>query len=314
MEPEKSALLIILICMSLLSLFVSFILFWLFAAKKQKMGTYLGHNYNNEKRERIKLRYRIWSPLLRLSKYLGPTAIKYPIATSPENDKKLLVKAGNPMRLNLEQFYGMRLATFIICFFIGWFYFILGFSYSLLVFLFLPVLGFVLPNLWLRYVAKDRQEIISASMPDFLDTVSVSLRAGASLDGALKQVGEQMEGPLSDEINHLNREIALGVPREKAYENLLSRNDSRELEILVQSLIQGSELGVPVSKTFRIQAEDLRSMRGFKAKEKAAKASPKITLVTTMTIVPSVFLLIVGLLVLNFIYNPGAFGLDIFFN
>ncbi len=133
------------------------------------------------------------------------------------------------------------------------------------------------------------------------------------MDSALRQVTEQMDGPLSEEIQRFNREIDLGVPRRQALLNLLNRNTSKELEMLVNSLMQGADLGVPVSTTFRVQAEDLRSMRGFRAKEKAAKASPQVTLVTTFLVAPAVFFLIIGLLFLNMLYNPEAFGLDVWF-
>ena len=67
-----------------------------------------------------------------------------------------------------------------------------------------------------------------------------------------------------------------------------------------------------VARTFKLQAEDLRMTRGFTAKEKAAKANPQVTLVTTFFIAPAVFGFIMGLIVLNIIHNPAAFGLDAF--
>ena len=91
------------------------------------------------------------------------------------------------------------------------------------------------------------------------------------MDSALRQVTEQMDGPLSEEIQRFNREIDLGVPRRQALLNLLNRNTSKELEMLVNSLMQGADLGVPVSTTFRVQAEDLRSMRGFHAKREGGE-------------------------------------------
>ena len=123
---------------------------------------------------------------------------------------------------------------------------------------------------------------------------------------------KQFDGPLSEEIDRFKKEVDLGVQRITAYKNLMSRNSSKELHALVNALIQGSSLGVPVSRTFKLQADDLRATRGFIAKEKAAKASPLVTLVTTFFIAPAIIGLIVGLLALNIMYNPGAFGLENF--
>ncbi|WP_416148240.1 type II secretion system F family protein [Salipaludibacillus sp. HK11] len=297
----------------LLFILLGFIYIWIYVAKKQKFFSYVGDG-GKKKRHKRSFGERISGPLLKGAEYVGPTAMKYPFFAKEDRDERFLTYAGNPLGLDLQKFYGLRYVLGFGSLIIFWPYQLIGMPYGNLALIIMPVLGFLVPNLWIRYKAKDRQEVISASMPDFMDIVSISLRAGASLEGALRQVSSKMEGPLSEEISRYTRETSLGVPRKKAFKELLDRNTSKELENLVHSLIQGDELGVPIAQTFNVQASDLRQTRGYKAKEKAAKASPQITLVTTFFVAPSVLLLIVGLMVLNLMYNPGAFGLDVFFN
>ncbi|MGY4689006.1 type II secretion system F family protein [Salibacterium sp. K-3] len=297
----------------LLLLLIGFIYIWMAVAKKQQFYSYVGTKEKKKKRKKS-WKDLLMAPLVKGAVYLGPTAVKYPLLGKHEQHERLLAKAGNPFQLRLQDFYGMRYILGISAYVFGWIYFILGFPFAVYLLILFPVAMFFAPDVWLRVKAKERQETISMEIPDFLDVVSVSLQAGASLDGAMQQVAKQMGGPLGEEIERLGSEVNLGVPRVTAYENLLYRNDAQELEMLIQSLIQGGDLGVPVSRTFRVQADDLRNTRGFRAKEKAAKASPKVTVITTLTIVPSVFILVVGLLFLNFLYNPEAFGLDIFLN
>jgi tight adherence protein C len=309
MSSSFAGLVVLLIGTILFFLLFGFFYLWLYIAKKENLLT----NLNKSEAESGKRKRRtgwVTSQLLRAGAYIGPTAIKYPLFTKPENDELALIRAGNPHGMQLEQFYGIRyLLGFgsLILFFFGN---LLGLPYSMELFLIAPVCCFLLPNLWIHLKAKKRQEEISVSMPEFLDTMSVTLQAGVSLDGALKKIVEYMDGPLSEEIQRLNQEIGLGVPRRTALENLVHRNSSRELELLVHSLLQGLELGVPVSTTFRIQADELRASRGFRAREQAAKASPKITLVTVFMVTPAVFVLIVGLIILNVIYSPEKFGLN----
>lgn len=311
MNEAVISIVIFFIAVILFFIFISFVYIWLFVARKQKVYQHVGGRKKEEKKKK-RVKERIVAPILKGAIYLGPTAIKYPLVARHEQYERMIAKAGNPYQLTLQDFYGLRYVLGLSAYVFGWIYYILGLPFALYGLILFPVCLFFLPDIWLYLKAKERQETISYDIPDFLDVVSVSLNAGASLDGAMVQVAKQMGGPLGEEIERLHREINLGVPRVKAYENLLYRNDAPELEMLIQSLIQGGELGVPVSRTFRIQAEDLRSTRGFRAKEKAAKASPKVTAITTLTIVPSVFILVLGLLFLNFIYNPEAFGLDIF--
>lgn len=296
----------------LLMLFIGFVYLYLFIAKKQSLLIYQG--YNSKKRKSKKtIKDKMLSLITSWSVKAGPIGIKYPFFADIDKHTKMLKEAGNPLGLQLQDFFGLRFVLGFMGLFFGTVYTIIGLPFGLQVLLLSIIGGFLGPSGWLHLKAKYRQETISIMMPDFLDTVSVTLQAGVSLDGALSQVTMQFEGPLSEEIEQFNKEVELGVPRLSAYQSLIDRNSSKELHSLVNSLIQGSSLGVPVSKTFKLQADDLRSTRGFTAKEKAAKASPLITLVTTFFIAPAVFGLIIGLLVLNIIYNPGAFGLDSFF-
>ncbi|MEH7392344.1 type II secretion system F family protein [Bacillus sp. JJ1503] len=296
----------------LILLFIGFVYFYLYIAKKEKLLKNQGYQYRKDKKKKS-LRERIMQPLVRWGKKAGPVGIKYPFFADKTKHERMLKEAGNPLGFHLQDFYGFRFVLGLIGLGFGSLYSFLGMPWGLQILLISILGGFLGPSAWLYFKAKNRQELITIMMPDFLDTVSVTLQAGVSLDNALQQVTQQFEGPLSEEIDRFNREIDLGVPRITAYQSLMDRNSSKELHSLVNGLIQGSTLGVPVSRTFKLQADDLRATRGFVAKEKAAKASPQITLVTTFFVAPAVFGLIIGLLVLNIMYNPAAFGLDSFF-
>ncbi|MDZ5474426.1 type II secretion system F family protein [Bacillus sp. 31A1R] len=303
---------LVMFTLILIMLLVGFIYLYLYIAKKENLLSSNGYSLKKNKHKR-KLSEKIITPLVRWGKKAGPVGIKYPFFADMDKHKTFLSHAGNPLGLQFQDFYGFRFVLGMIGLGFGSIYGFLGLPFALPIMFMAIFGGFLGPSVWLYFKAKYRQETISIMMPDFLDTVSVTLSAGVSLDGALKQVTKQFEGPLSEEIDRFNKEVELGVPRLTAYQSLVERNSSKELHSLVNALIQGTALGVPVSRTFKLQAEDLRATRGFVAKEKAAKASPQITLVTTFFIAPAVIGLIVGLLALNIIYNPGAFGLDSFF-
>lgn len=296
----------------LILLLIGFFYIYVYVVKKDNLMKSNGYSGKKSK-QKTSLREKLLKPLVKWGKQAGPIGIKYPFFADKEKHEMYLRHAGNPLGFQLQDFYGFRFVLGMFGLGIGSFYGIFGLPFALPMMVILILGGFIGPSIWLYLKAKYRQEMISISMPDFLDTVSVTLSAGVSLDGALKHVTKQFEGPLSEEIDRFTNEIDLGVPRIKAYKNLMDRNASKELHTLVNALIQGSSLGVPVSRTFKLQAEDLRATRGFVAKEKAAKASPFVTLVTTFFIAPAVIGLIVGLLVLNIMYNPEAFGLEHFF-
>ena len=219
-----------------------------------------------------------------------------------------LLKAGRPLDLTVARFQGVKIVITIIGFVFGMFYFILGLPFSEFGIMAWPMFFYFLPIILLKKRARDRQQQLRYDLPEFLDTVSVTLQAGVSLDQSLREVIRYFTGPIREEFARFNQEIDLGVPREKAYEQLLKRNDNPEFQMLIKALIQGLRLGVPIAVTFKLQAETMRRMRKETVKEKAAKTSPKITLITTFVVAPTAILMIGGLMVLNILENTSIFS------
>ncbi|MFF0830015.1 type II secretion system F family protein [Brevibacillus sp. NPDC003359] len=219
-----------------------------------------------------------------------------------------LLKAGRPLDLTVAQFQGVKIFMALLGIIAGTLFFILRFPLSHLGLIAWPLVGYFLPILLLKKKARDRQHQLRYDLPEFLDTVSVTLQAGVSLDQALREVIKFFDGPIREEFSRFNQELDLGVQREKAYEQLLRRNDNPEFQMLIKALIQGMRLGVPIAVTFKAQAENMRRIRKELIKEKAAKASPKVTLITTFVVTPTAIILIGGLMVLNILENFSMFS------
>lgn len=227
-----------------------------------------------------------------------------------EEVKKYLIQAGSPYGLSVMRFQGLKMFMLIVGFFVGAVLLVLQFPLSQFMVILLPVFGYGGTILWLRSKAKKRQDEISYQLPDFLDTMSVTLQAGVGMDQALRDIVHYFEGPVKEEFGRFIQELNVGVPRTEAYKSLLARNESKEFQILIKSLIQAERLGVPIADTFKQQAEEMRKLKKEMIKEKAAKASPKVTLVTTFLILPSALVLIGGLMIINiFTENKGIFEL-----
>jgi tight adherence protein C len=241
--------------------------------------------------------------LFQLAHRLSNVGQKFPLFINEADLERKIALAGHPQGLNVAGFMGLRFVTVFAGLVAGNVLSLIGFGVFTQLLLILA--GLFGPVIWIHHAAKKRQEQIGVDLPDFLDAMSVTLQAGTPLDPAMKQVVDSLDGPLNEELTRFMQELDLGVPREEAYTRLMKRNNCPELETLVVSLIQGSKLGVPIANTFRVMAEDIRATRIGKIKEKAAKSGPKVTLVTSMLILPGVILSVMGLLVLHFIYNSG---------
>ena len=222
--------------------------------------------------------------------------------SEPEKVVDILENAGRPYGMDTEIFFGFQVYMMLVGFMAGALYFAVGFLFGgcggPIALLLLPAVGFFYPRLWLNQKAKQRQEAINLGMPDFLDMLVISVQAGMGFDSAMRLVTSHITGPLNEEIKRLVRELDVGEPKDQAFRRLVKRNSSEDLRIFVDAILQAEELGTSITKTLEDQAEELRQRRINRAKERAARASPNISLITVFVIVPSVLCLFMSMMVL----------------
>jgi tight adherence protein C len=245
--------------------------------------------------------------LLRAASTLADRAQMLTLGGDLERWNRLLVLAGRPRGLTAPLFGGLRLLFVAIGLIWGNLLGLLGLPF------FTPILlaaaGYFGPVLWLQGRARTRQSQIGRALPDFLDTVACALEAGGvGLDQAMERALPYFSGPLAEELQRLLQEVSLGTPRREALQRLLDRTACRELELLVQALIQAETIGAPLAGAFSIQAESIRVHRAQSARETAARIETKLTGVGTLVLAPISLLFILALLALNLFYNPAFDG------
>lgn len=157
--------------------------------------------------------------------------------------------------------------------------------------------GLVLPEAWLSRARRVRQHEIDATLPDFLDILAVTVRAGTSVRGAIARVADALDGPLSEELETTLRRLDFGMSTRDAFENLRDRNDSDALGRLVAALLQAEELGAPLADALQGFATEMRRSFHQDARRRAAKAAPRVSLITVTVILPGAVLLILAGLV-----------------
>jgi tight adherence protein C len=156
----------------------------------------------------------------------------------------------------------------------------------------LSVGAYFLPDLLINARARERQEAIQRTMSDTLDQMTISVEAGLGFDAALHRVVQSGEGPLVEELKRTLNEIAIGVGRREAFQNLLERTEVTELRHFVFAVTQAEEYGVPIAQVLNVQAKELRVMRRQRAEERALKIPVKIVMPLVICILPSLFIVI----------------------
>jgi tight adherence protein C len=155
-------------------------------------------------------------------------------------------------------------------------------------------IGFMAPEFWLGGRIKKRQKAILLAIPDALDLLTISVRAGLGFDGALGKVVEKLKGPLTDEFRRALAEIRVGKARRDALRDIIPRTEVPALSNFIGAIIQAEQLGVSISKVLQVQSEQLRIERRQRAEEMAAKAPIKMLFPLVGCIFPSLFIIILG--------------------
>lgn len=163
----------------------------------------------------------------------------------------------------------------------------------------LAALGFLAPMMILRRRAKNRQMAFWKALPDSLDLLTTCVEAGLSLDFAFQRVAERQRGPVGAEINRMLREKALGQTRKEALTAMAERIDLPDVTVFINSVIQAETLGTSIGQVLRIQSRQLRIRRRQRAEQVARQAAPKMVFPLVFFIMPNLFIVILGPIVIN---------------
>jgi tight adherence protein C len=124
--------------------------------------------------------------------------------------------------------------------------------------------------------------------------LALSAGAGLTFDGAVGQVVERWQTPLSDELRRLLVEFRMGSERRVALRGLARRTGLADVGRFVNAIIQADSLGVPISRVLTEQAGEMRTRRRQRAEESARKAPVKMLFPMVGLIFPALFVVILG--------------------
>ena len=103
--------------------------------------------------------------------------------------------------------------------------------------------GLFIPRFYIRRQQSNRLIRFSDQLADMLNLMVNGLRAGYSTMQAMEAVSKEMPPPISDEFRRVVQEMQLGLPMEKALDNLLRRIPSDDLDLTVAAINVQREVG-----------------------------------------------------------------------
>jgi len=164
--------------------------------------------------------------------------------------------------------------------------------------------GFFGPNEYVRMRVKRRQKAINKALPNALDLLVVCVESGLGLDQAIMQVAKDLERAhpeISQEFSLVNLELRAGKRRAEALRNMADRTGVEDLRKLVAVLIQADRFGTGVAQSLRTHSDYMRVQARQRAEEKAAKLGVKLVFPIFFCILPSLFVVTVGPVIVRII-------------
>ena len=217
-------------------------------------------------------------------------------ADTSERIRRKLDLAGNPAGWTVDRVLSGKVIGAVLGLLFGAVFSLMLTSPTakILVILGVAVTGFFAPNLYLYQRAHERAEQLQRALPDAIDLLTISVESGLGFDAAVQQVARNTDGPLSDELSRMLREMQIGQGRGDALRGLAERTNVTDVRTFVGAMVQADAFGIPISQVLRVQSAEIRVKRRQRAEEKAQQVPVKITIPLIFCILPTLFIAVMG--------------------
>jgi tight adherence protein B len=144
----------------------------------------------------------------------------------------------------------------------------------------IPAASAAVAMLPLLYLARSRRRRISrfeAQLPEALDFLARSMRAGNALPISLEMLVEESEEPLRSEFRRVTNEIRLGSPLLSALQSLVRRMPLIDLRMFVSAVLLQRETGGNLSEFLNRIAATIRERFRLRGQVEAMAAQGKLS-------------------------------------
>lgn len=156
------------------------------------------------------------------------------------------------------------------------------------------LLGYILPSSWLNSKVRARQSEIQRGLPDALDMLSVCAAAGLGFDQSLQKITDYWETDLGREFKRTIHEMEMGVSRSTALTNMSQRLDVDDLTNFITIIVQAEKMGMSYADVLHSQAQQMRIMRQYRAREIANQLPAKMIIPLALFIFPAIIIVILA--------------------
>jgi tight adherence protein B len=113
------------------------------------------------------------------------------------------------------------------------------------------LLALLAANTWLNWQRQKRTEAFIGQLPELSRILANATSAGLALRTAIGMAAEELEAPAGDELTRVADQLAVGHSLDDALEELAERLPSRELVVLVTTLVLANRAGGTLVSSLR---------------------------------------------------------------
>ncbi|MCB1381811.1 MAG: type II secretion system F family protein [Notoacmeibacter sp.] len=153
--------------------------------------------------------------------------------------------------------------------------------------------GYFIPSLVLHQQISAKIQEYRNGFPDFMDLMVVCTDAGMSMEAGIDRVSREIANTypsLSHNLQLVSLELRAGRTLNDALKSLADRLSLDEVRSFATLLQQSKELGTSLSSALRVFSDEMRHKRMSRAEEKAHALPAKMSVPVTACILPVVLL------------------------
>ncbi|MDX8451509.1 type II secretion system F family protein [Bradyrhizobium sp. Arg314] len=154
--------------------------------------------------------------------------------------------------------------------------------------------GYFLPGLVLTQKIREKMREYRNGFPDFMDLMIVCSDAGMSMEAGIERVSKELARSypsLSQNLILVSLELRAGRSLDDALKALADRLSLDEVRSFATLLQQSKELGTSLSGSLRVFSDEMRHKRMSLAEEKAHALPAKMSVPVTVCILPVVLMI-----------------------
>ncbi|MCB0062664.1 MAG: type II secretion system F family protein [Caldilineaceae bacterium] len=210
--------------------------------------------------------------------------------------------AAADIKITAPEFLMIRFGLTAVLFILGW-----VISGYLVGGVLLGAFGWMGPAFYLNHYQAKRTRDFANQLPDMLNMLVGSLRAGYGLLHACNVVKDEMPDPISSEFNRMLKEVSLGFSITTALDNLANRMNDEDLSLIVTSIHVQNEVGGSLADVLDTIAETIRERIKLKGQIRVLTSQQRATgfMLTALPFATGTFLMMINPEYMMEIFKPG---------